>query len=270
MAPTANASTMPTAAAIAAAAATAKIQAMDAVSSNAILGLAAVVPSLLTTSNPSSPDIFTAIPVPTSLPPVIEPPRLHSPTMLAPVTLAPITPVAIIAPMPVVSTPVLPPQTVNPVDIFKKAQEKQQEEFQKKLMEDVEPQTLQQQETMSIKGQSARHLVMQRLMRPIDSKVVILRNMVGPEDVDESLQEEIQDECSKFGKVERVVIYKEKQTDNEEDDQSDVLVKIFVEFSQSVATERSRDALNGRYFGGRLVKAEIYDQALFDHGDLSA
>lgn len=273
MAPTTNTSSMPTAAAIAAAAATAKIQAMDAVSSNAILGLAAVVPSLLTTSNPSSPDIFTAIPVPTSLPPVIEPPRLHSPTMLAPVTLAPITPVALIAPpLPVVSTPVLVPQTVtvNPVDIFKKAQEKQQEEFQKKLMEDIEPQTLQQQETMSIKGQSARHLVMQRLMRPVDSKVVILRNMVGPEDVDESLQEEIQDECSKFGKVERVVIYKEKQTDNEEDDQSDVLVKIFVEFSQSVATERSRDALNGRYFGGRLVKAEIYDQALFDHGDLSA
>lgn len=269
MAPTTN-SAMPTAAAIAAAAATAKIQAMDAVASNAVLGLAAVIPSLVT-SNPSSPDIFTAIPVPTSLPPVIEPPRLHSPTTLVPVTLAPITPVAVIAPM-VVSAPVLPPLPIkpNPEDIFKKAQEKQQEELQKKLLEDGEPQTLQQQETMSIKGQSARHLVMQRLMRPIDSKVVILRNMVGPEDVDESLQEEIQDECSKFGTVERVVIYKEKQTDNEEDDQSDVLVKIFVEFSQSVATERSRDALNGRYFGGRLVKAEIYDQALFDHGDLSA
>lgn len=40
-----------------------------------------------------------------------------------------------------------------------------QEELAKKLMEDNEPQTLQQQETMSIKGQSARHLVMQKLMR---------------------------------------------------------------------------------------------------------
>lgn len=144
-----------------------------------------------------------------------------------------------------------------------------QEELQKKLLEEGEPQTLQQQETMSIKGQNARHLVMQRLMRPSDSKVVILRNMVGPEDVDEMLKEEIQDECSKFGAVERVIIYNEKQTDNEDDADAEIVVKIFVEFSMACETEAARDALNGRYFGGRMVKAEMYDQALFDHGDLS-
>lgn len=141
--------------------------------------------------------------------------------------------------------------------------------MQKKLLEEGEPQTLQQQETISIKGQNARHLVMQRLMRPSNSKVVILRNMVGPDDVDELLKEEIQEECSKFGVVERVIIYNEKQTDNEDDDTADVIVKIFVEFSLSWVTEAARDALNGRYFGGRLVQADLYDQALFDHGDLS-
>ena len=47
-------------------------------------------------------------------------------------------------------------------------QAKQQEELQKKLMDEVEPQTLQQQENISIKGQSARHLVMQKLMRKAD------------------------------------------------------------------------------------------------------
>lgn len=169
--------------------------------------------------------------------------------------------------------PILQQQPPAPVivaeDVLKKAHEKQQEELQKKLLEDGEPQTLQQQETMSIKGQNARHLVMQRLMRPRESKVVILRNMVGPEDIDEMLQEEIQDECSKFGIVERVIIYNEKQSEFEDDEMADVIVKIFVEFSMSVETEKARDALNGRYFGGRLVKAELYDQALFDHGDLS-
>jgi hypothetical protein len=110
------------------------------------------------------------------------------------------------------------------------AHQKQQEELQKKLLEEAEPQTLQQQENMSIKGQSARHLVMQKLMRKVESRVVILRNMVAPEDVDQSLQEEIQDECSKFGVVERVIIYNERQSEDDED--PEIIVKIFVEFSQ--------------------------------------
>ena len=40
-------------------------------------------------------------------------------------------------------------------------------------MEGQEPSTLQQQENMSIKGQSARHLVMQKLMRTQSESVVI-------------------------------------------------------------------------------------------------
>ena len=33
--------------------------------------------------------------------------------------------------------------------------------------------------------------------------------------------------------------------------------------------EKARDSLNGRFFGGRMVKSDIYDQALYDHNDLS-
>lgn len=33
--------------------------------------------------------------------------------------------------------------------------------------------------------------------------------------------------------------------------------------------EKAKMALNGRFFGGRLVKADSYDQALFDHNDFS-
>ena len=141
-----------------------------------------------------------------------------------------------------------------------------QEELQKKLLEDNEPQTLRQQENMSIKGQSARHLVMQKLMRKSESTVVILRNMVSIEDVDEVLQEEITEECSRYGAVEHVIIYQEKQS---EDDDAEVVVKIFVEFSKVQEAEAAKDSLNGRYFGGRLVKADIYDKNLYDHNDLS-
>jgi len=58
---------------------------------------------------------------------------------------------------------------------------------------------------------------------------MILRNMVGPEDVDEDLESEVVDECSRYGGVNRVIIYQEKQS---EDDDAEVLVKIFVEFHQ--------------------------------------
>ncbi|XP_037916997.1 poly(U)-binding-splicing factor half pint isoform X2 [Hermetia illucens] len=282
MGPTTN-SSMPTAAAVAAAAATAKIQAMDAVASNAVLGLSAAAPTLGIPSiakvlpsvgaTPLVPATLQAsgIAVP-AVTPILNPPQIITPvlgtqsaigvTAAAPITVTP-------AGVAVNVTASINQTANNPEDILKKAHEKQQEELQKKLLEEGEPQTLQQQESMSIKGQSARHLVMQRLMRPQESKVIILRNMVGPEDVDETLQEEIQDECAKFGTVERVIIYKEKQSENEEDDDADVIVKIFVEFSTAAEAERGREALHGRFFGGRRVIAELYDQALFDHGDLS-
>lgn len=88
-----------------------------------------------------------------------------------------------------------------------------------------------------------------------------------------------------------MIIYNEKQSE-EEDDDAEVIVKIFVEFSRMsgnfifflinrmqlwffkilfifLEAEKARDALNGRYFGGRLVKGELYDQTLFDHSDFS-
>ena len=50
--------------------------------------------------------------------------------------------------------------------------------------------------------------VMHKLMRQeVESVVVVLRNMVTPEEVDEDLQDEVQEECSKYGLVERVIIY---------------------------------------------------------------
>ncbi|XP_046386033.1 poly(U)-binding-splicing factor half pint isoform X1 [Ischnura elegans] len=232
------------------------------------LGAAPVIPQVVVTQPPVLATAPASIAIPGSLGSAlasshqvaaIPPPVVLAPSALVSQQLNPAAAAAVVA------------AATNPQDALRKAQEqaqKQQEELQKKLMEDAEPQTLQQQENISIKGQSARHLVMQKLMRKNESRVVILRNMVEPEDVDETLQEEIQDECSKFGVVDRVIIYNEKQSEDEDDD-AEIIVKIFVEFSNNSEAESARDALNGRYFGGRLVKAELYDQALFDHSDFS-
>ena len=40
-----------------------------------------------------------------------------------------------------------------------------------------------------------------------ESRVLCLKNMVGSDEVDEQLQEEIEEECSKYGDVENVIIY---------------------------------------------------------------
>ena len=52
--------------------------------------------------------------------------------------------------------------------------------------------------------------------------------MVSAEDLDEELEDEVTSECSKYGSVERVIIYQERQ--GVEDD-AEVIIKIFVSFS---------------------------------------
>ena len=101
-------------------------------------------------------------------------------------------------------------------------------EAQKKLVEDDPAQTLDQQENMKISGSNARHMVMQKLMRMSEYRVMVLRNMVGPEDLDEDLEQEITEECAKFGIVNRVIIYQERQGEEED---ADIIVKIFVVFA---------------------------------------
>jgi len=145
----------------------------------------------------------------------------------------------------------------------------QQIELEKKLMEQGEPATLKQQEDMSIKGKSARQMVMQRLMgsrAKVESVVLLLRNMVAAEDVDADLQEEIEEECNKYGKVENVIIYQERQS---EEDDAEIHVKIFVEFAKPDDVKQAKAALDGRFFGGRTVSAVVYDQELFDQQDFS-
>lgn len=97
------------------------------------------------------------------------------------------------------------------------------------------------------------------------SSVIILKNIVGPGEVDESLDEEIGTECSKFGEVLSVLIF-------EVTDKSfppEAAVRVFVQFDSQQASERAVTELNGRYFGGRAIRVDYFDKARFEASDLA-
>ncbi|XP_075151347.1 splicing factor 45 [Haematobia irritans] len=96
------------------------------------------------------------------------------------------------------------------------------------------------------------------------SKVVLLRNMVGPGDVDDELEPEVKDECNtKYGDVNKVLIHEAFGTTPED------AVKIFVEFKRMESAIKAVVDLNGRFFGGRQVRAGFYDFDKFRNLDLS-
>jgi len=86
--------------------------------------------------------------------------------------------------------------------------------------------------------------------------------MVGKEDIDETLESEVQEECEKNGTVEKVLIYEET---NESTGES--IVKIFVRFDTNGSARGCIKALNGRFFGGRVVVAEEYDEDRYSAKD---
>eukprot|EP00117_Sycon_ciliatum_P046662 scpid68305/ scgid33395/ Poly(U)-binding-splicing factor PUF60-B len=121
-------------------------------------------------------------------------------------------------------------------------------------------------ENIAISGTNARFMLMQKLQRSNESTVVVLRDMVAVEDLDEELESEVTEECSRHGKVQRVVIYQERQ--GEEDD-AEVIVKIFVRFFEHDSAVAAIKALDNRWFGGRVIKAETYAEEKFESNDLS-
>ncbi|CAG8442655.1 161_t:CDS:10 [Cetraspora pellucida] len=92
----------------------------------------------------------------------------------------------------------------------------------------------------------------------VPSRVILLTNMVGPGEVDDTLQEETADECNeKYGAVERCLIF-EVPHGKLPDDQA---VRIFVKFVAQAAAVKAKKDLNGRFFGGRSVTAKFFDES---------
>ena len=73
---------------------------------------------------------------------------------------------------------------------------------------------------------------------------------------------EIEEECSKYGKVENVIVWQEGQSD---DADAEIHVKIFVEFAKSEQVKQAKNALDRRCFRGRTMTAFVYDEELYDH-----
>ncbi|KMZ58204.1 Splicing factor 45 [Zostera marina] len=97
------------------------------------------------------------------------------------------------------------------------------------------------------------------------TRVLLLRNMVGPGEVDDELEDEVASECAKYGTVTRVLIFEI----TEPNFPAEEAVRIFVQFERSEETTKALIDLDSRFFGGRVVRALFYDEGRFAANELA-
>lgn len=116
----------------------------------------------------------------------------------------------------------------------------------------------------NISGTTARYLMMQKLaQRGNNSLLMVIKNMVMPDEVDEDLEDELMEG---FGadvapQVEKMNIIVEKD---------EGWVKIFVLFKNVTGMNAACSLMDQRIFDGRTIKAHVYNQAQFDSGDYTS
>ena len=91
----------------------------------------------------------------------------------------------------------------------------------------------------------------------VPSACFMIRNMFdaaaeGEDDWDESIKEDVSEECSKYGVVEHCHVEKNKPGGI-----------VFLKFNSLNASFLAANDLNGRFFGGRMLTVTFLDPALF-------
>ena len=93
------------------------------------------------------------------------------------------------------------------------------------------------------------------------TSVLLLLNMITKDQIDDYIQQETAEECSKFGLIEKCLIHEMKH------DQS---IRIFIKYENVSSAKNGMNGLNGRFFGGRIVTAKYYNQETFDQRNYNA
>lgn len=88
---------------------------------------------------------------------------------------------------------------------------------------------------------------------------------VGPGEVDDELEDEVGSECAKYGTVTRVLIFEITEPNFPVEE----AVRIFVQFERSEETTKALVDLDGRYFGGRIVRGSFYEEEKFNNNELA-
>ncbi|BGP14508.1 hypothetical protein JCM10213_003094 [Rhodosporidiobolus nylandii] len=92
------------------------------------------------------------------------------------------------------------------------------------------------------------------------SRVVLLQNLCGVDDLDDELPGEVAEEAGKFGVVDRCAV---RVVPGAKEDEA---VRIFLVMSGIAGGYNAVRNFDGRFFGGRTVKAKFYDEAAFHRG----
>eukprot|EP01117_Protostelium_nocturnum_P014094 TRINITY_DN5321_c0_g2_i1.p2 TRINITY_DN5321_c0_g2~~TRINITY_DN5321_c0_g2_i1.p2 ORF type:complete len:184 (-),score=82.78 TRINITY_DN5321_c0_g2_i1:153-704(-) len=88
------------------------------------------------------------------------------------------------------------------------------------------------------------------------SPCVLLKNMFDPaeesgEHWDDEIKEDVRSECSKYGSIIHIHVEKESQG------------HVYIKFGSVPAAQNAINALNGRYFAGKTIAADFFNQVRY-------